>query len=300
MSYIIISGRTVDEAIEEGLRQLKTTRDEVEVEVVQAPSKGFLGLIGSKEATVKLTEKVNTKDLVQKILKDEELKDLGTGNDLEDAPEEVQVRSSLKEESIKEEPVLEEVPQKEVPEEVPQENRIEESPQEEASQLEDKGEDSEEDKKTKIEKIEEFSSLVTSILGLEAQTKIQDHGDHIDVDVLGDEHKMGILIGKRGVTLDAVQYLMTRLVNQDQEDYTRVFLDTSNYRAKREKSLESLAHKSAQKVLKYGRNVRLEAMNAAERRIIHAALQDVDGVMTHSEGRDPHRRVIIQKQRDYE
>lgn len=300
MSYIIISGRTVDEAIEDGLRQLKTTRDEVEVEVVQAPSKGFLGLIGSKEATVKLTEKVNTKDLVQKILKDEELKDLGTGNDLEDAPEEVQVRSSLKEESIKEEPVLEEVPQKEVPEEVPQENRIEESPQEEASQLEDKGEDSEEDKKTKIEKIEEFSSLVTSVLGLEAQTKIQDHGDHIDVEVLGDEHKMGILIGKRGVTLDAVQYLMTRLVNQDQEDYTRVFLDTSNYRAKREKSLESLAHKSAQKVLKYGRNVRLEAMNAAERRIIHAALQDVDGVMTHSEGRDPHRRVIIQKQRDYE
>lgn len=300
MSYIIISGRTVDEAIEEGLRQLKTTRDEVEVEVVQAPSKGFLGLIGSKEATVKLTEKVNTKDLVQKILKDEELKDLGRNNDLEDAPEEVQVRSSLKEESIKEEPVLEEVPQEEVLEEVPQENRIEESPQEEASQLEDKGEGSEEDKKTKIEKIEEFSSLVTSILGLEAQTKIQDHGDHIDVEVLGDEHKMGILIGKRGVTLDAVQYLMTRLVNQDQEDYTRVFLDTSNYRAKREKSLESLAHKSAQKVLKYGRNVRLEAMNAAERRIIHAALQDVDGVMTHSEGRDPHRRVIIQKQRDYE
>ena len=291
MSYIIISGRTVDEAIEEGLRQLKTTRDEVEVEVVQAPSKGFLGLIGSKEATVKLTEKVNTKDLVQKILKDEELKDLGTNNDLEDAPEKVQIRSSLKEESIKEEPVLEEVPQ---------ENRIEESPQEEASQLEDKGEDSEEEKKTKIEKIEEFSSLVTSVLGLEAQTKIQDHGDHIDVEVLGDEHKMGILIGKRGVTLDAVQYLMTRLVNQDQEDYTRVFLDTSNYRAKREKSLESLAHKSAQKVLKYGRNVRLEAMNAAERRIIHAALQDVDGVMTHSEGRDPHRRVIIQKQRDYE
>lgn len=291
MSYIIISGRTVDEAIEEGLRQLKTTRDEVEVEVVQAPSKGFLGLIGSKEATVKLTEKVNTKDLVQKILKDEELKDLGTNNDLEDAPEEVQVRSSLKEESIKEEPVLEEVPQ---------ENLVEESPQEEASQLGDKGEDSEEEKKTKIEKIEEFSSLVTSVLGLEAQTKIQDHGDHIDVEVLGDEHKMGILIGKRGVTLDAVQYLMTRLVNQDQEDYTRVFLDTSNYRAKREKSLESLAHKSAQKVLKYGRNVRLEAMNAAERRIIHAALQDVDGVMTHSEGRDPHRRVIIQKQRDYE
>lgn len=300
MSYIIISGRTVDEAIEEGLRQLKTTRDEVEVEVVQAPSKGFLGLIGSKEATVKLTEKVNTKDLVQKILKDEELKDLGTGNDLEDAPEEVQVRSSLKEESIKEEPVLEESPQEEVLEEVPQENLIEESPQEVAFQLEDKGEDSEEEKKTKIEKIEEFSSLVTSVLGLEAQTKIQDHGDHIDVEVLGDEHKMGILIGKRGVTLDAVQYLMTRLVNQDQEDYTRVFLDTSNYRAKREKSLESLAHKSAQKVLKYGRNVRLEAMNAAERRIIHAALQDVDGVMTHSEGRDPHRRVIIQKQRDYE
>lgn len=300
MSYIIISGRTVDEAIEEGLRQLKTTRDEVEVEVVQAPSKGFLGLIGSKEATVKLTEKVNTKDLVQKILKDEELKDLGTNNDLEDAPEEVQVRSSLKEESIKEEPVLEESSQEEVLEEVRQENRIEESPREEASQLGDKGEGSEEEKKTKIEKIEEFSSLVTSILGLEAQTKFQDHGDHIDVEVLGDEHKMGILIGKRGVTLDAVQYLMTRLVNQDQEDYTRVFLDTSNYRAKREKSLESLAHKSAQKVLKYGRNVRLEAMNAAERRIIHAALQDVDGVMTHSEGRDPHRRVIIQKQRDYE
>ena len=141
---------------------------------------------------------------------------------------------------------------------------------------------------------------LSTVLGLDVETRVEKKEDYLDVEILGDENKLGIVIGKRGVTLDAIQYLMTRIVNKDQDEYTRVFLDTSNYRAKREKTLISLAEKTAKKVLRTGRNVRMEPMNAAERRIIHAAIQDIDGVMTYSEGRDPHRRVTIQKQRDYD
>lgn len=152
----------------------------------------------------------------------------------------------------------------------------------------------------KEEKILLFVEKLSQVFDLEMDTRIEEKEESLEVEILGDENKLGIVIGKRGVTLDAIQYLMTRMVNKDQDEYTRVLLDTSNYRAKREKTLVSLAEKTANKVLKTGRNIRLEPMNAAERRIIHSALQDKEGIMTYSEGRDPYRRVTIQKQRDYD
>lgn len=280
MSYVIISADTVEEAIEEGLKKLNTSREKVEVEVLQEASKGFLGLIGSKEATIKLTTKVDTKNFVRSILQDEELKGIETDDEISSTQE--------VEDSEEKSPVVEEKLEKDWEEKAKKD--LEKTTKESSTYTF-------EDQK---EKILELMEYLSTVLGLDVETRVEKKEDYLDVEILGDENKLGIVIGKRGVTLDAIQYLMTRIVNKDQDEYTRVFLDTSNYRAKREKTLISLAEKTAKKVLRTGRNVRMEPMNAAERRIIHAAIQDIDGVMTYSEGRDPHRRVTIQKQRDYD
>ncbi|MDR1796075.1 MAG: protein jag [Clostridiales Family XIII bacterium] len=113
------------------------------------------------------------------------------------------------------------------------------------------------------------------------------------IEVKGEDVRM--VIGKRGQTLDSLQYLANLVANKDNEDYKRVVIDVEGYRSRREKTLEELAVKLAKKVLKTGRNARLEPMNPYERKVIHATLQHVDGVMTKSEGEEPYRRVIIEK-----
>ena len=104
---------------------------------------------------------------------------------------------------------------------------------------------------------------------------------------------MRLVIGRRGETLDALQYLTGLVVNKGREDYYRITLDTENYRQKREEALVKLANKLAAKAVKYRRNVSLEPMNPYERRIIHSALQSYDGVTTYSTGSEPNRKVII-------
>lgn len=274
MSYVITSADSVEKAIEDGLKKLNTTRDKVEVEILQEASKGFLGLIGSKEATVKLTTIVDPKNLVRSILQDEELDEIEPLEESQDSSQELYEDKKVNEE------VCQEAPKE--PETSVKENSKQMTYQE------------------KEEKILLFVEKLSQVFDLEMDTRIEEKEESLEVEILGDENKLGIVIGKRGVTLDAIQYLMTRMVNKDQDEYTRVVLDTSNYRAKREKTLVSLAEKTANKVLKTGRNIRLEPMNAAERRIIHSALQDKEGIMTYSEGRDPYRRITIQKQRDYD
>ena len=127
----------------------------------------------------------------------------------------------------------------------------------------------------------------------------------LDVDVTGKMGKeaiylniqgkdSGTIIGKRGQTLDAIQYLVSLVVNKDQNKYTRVVVDAENYRAKREKTLESLAFRLANKVARSKRSVKLEPMNPYERKVIHASLQNHPKVTTRSEGEDPYRRVIIE------
>lgn len=113
----------------------------------------------------------------------------------------------------------------------------------------------------------------------------------VDIDLSGDE--MGVLIGKRGQTLDSLQYLANRVANKHQEGYVRVKLDTENYRARREETLRHLAKNIAHKVKRNRRPVALEPMNPYERRIIHSALQSDPYVMTHSEGEEPFRKVVI-------
>ena len=115
--------------------------------------------------------------------------------------------------------------------------------------------------------------------------------DALSIHMIGDT--LGILIGRRGETLDALQYLTSLQVNKGREGYIRVTLDTENYRAKREDSLRRLAQRMANRAVKTGRKVVLEPMNPYERRVLHTALQNSDVVTTHSEGEEPNRRVVI-------
>jgi spoIIIJ-associated protein len=114
---------------------------------------------------------------------------------------------------------------------------------------------------------------------------------NMDVDLSGDD--MGVLIGKRGQTLDSLQYLVSLVVNKDSEEYIRVKVDTEDYRNRRKETLENLAKNIAYKVKRTKRTVSLEPMNPYERRIIHSALQNDKYVTTHSEGEEPFRRVVV-------
>lgn len=139
----------------------------------------------------------------------------------------------------------------------------------------------------------EFVDGILEKMGINGEAFIDKNSeeDHIRLDIRGED--MGAVIGRRGDTLDAIQYLTSLSVNRDLEEHVRVSIDTENYRQKREESLERLARKIAGKVMKYKKNMTLEPMNPYERRIIHAALQDYKGITTYSTGSEPNRRVVV-------
>lgn len=268
--YLIKTGKTVDEAVSEALTELNKTRDEVEVEIIEEASKGFLGLIGNKEATVKVTVIKDAKEIVREIFSDME-------------PEKSQKVET------EEKPIVEEkIQSKAEPEK--EENPVSE-------QKSDTDNDDFIEKTDKI--VFDFIGKVMSTLDIEYEIEIERVDNFLKVNILGDEDKLGIVIGKRGVTLDSIQYILSLLVNKHSDNFIRVIVDASNYRKKREKTLTELAERMAEKVVRTGRNIRLEPMNAQERRIIHYALQSFEGVTTHSEGRDPYRKVVIQKEVKY-
>lgn len=133
-------------------------------------------------------------------------------------------------------------------------------------------------------------------LTVSVDIKYDEEARSLDVDLSGDE--MGILIGKRGQTLDSLQYLISLVVNKDIEDYVKVKVDTENYRQRRKETLENLAKNIAYKVKRTRKPVSLEPMNPYERRIIHSALQGDKYVTTHSEGDEPYRRVVVTLKKD--
>lgn len=144
--------------------------------------------------------------------------------------------------------------------------------------------------KQKIAK--EFLTELFDTMDLDVDVETTQDDEFLRINLSGP--KMGVLIGRRGQTLDAIQYLTSLVVNKGNDDYTRIIVDTENYRDKRKQTLEALADKMAKKAKKFRRRVSLEPMNPAERRIIHARLQDNPDVYTYSEGQDPYRRVVIQ------
>ena len=151
-------------------------------------------------------------------------------------------------------------------------------------------------KDTPAIRAEEFLKNVTELMGLTVTFEITETEEALLINMQGDNQ--GILIGHRGETLDAIQQLTNYAVNTGSDKRIRIQMDAENYRAKREQSLESLAGKVAAKVAKYRRSVTLEPMNAYERHVIHAALQDVKGVTTYSIGTEPNRRVVVAYDRE--
>ena len=273
MNYVIKTGKSVDEAVREALSELNISRENAEIEVLDEGQKGFLGLIGSKDATVKVWQKEDeTKSILNEIFNEEiesEKSQDAVQNDVELEIENNEVSSN---------------DEKEVQEVI----NVEES----LKNIEEENEEI-------LATAREFISKILDTLELENIVEMELDDNTLNINVNGDENRLGILIGKRGVTLDSIQYILNLLVNKKSSRYIRVNLDSSGYREKRKETLINLANKMANKVTKTGRSVKLEPMNSYERKIIHTALQDYEGVLTHSEGKDPFRKVVIQKERKY-
>lgn len=267
---IRVSAKTVDDAITEALIQLGVTSDRLEYEVIEKGSAGFLG-IGMKQAVIEARRKPE--------------------------PKEEKVEEPVVEEPVRVEPKKVEAvqPQKAAAEkkaDEPQKAAFEKAVEKEAKEEVKKETKLVEVQPQTIKAVEDFLKNTMKAMDMEVELKTEiDQDGALCVDMSG-EH-MGILIGKRGQTLDSLQYLANRVANKHQEGYVRVKLDTENYRARREETLRHLAKNIAHKVKRNRRPVALEPMNRYERRIIHSALQSDPYVMTHSEGEEPFRKVVI-------
>ena len=266
--YITVSAKTLDDAITEALVQLGVTSDRLDYIVVEKGSEGFLG-IGRKQAVIKARRKREEKPV-------------------EETVEESKVETPVKEE-VKPEKKTEKKPAKEhshtkknVREEKP-EVKSEPKKEVELAKVEPQT----------IETCEKFIYDVMNAMGMDdvKVTSVVDEEGALSINMEGSN--MGILIGKRGQTLDSLQYLTNRVANKMQDGYVRVKLDTEDYRRRRKETLENLAKNIASKVKRTRKTGSLEPMNPYERRIIHSALQSDPAVSTHSEGEEPYRRVVV-------
>ncbi len=313
MKQFEAAAKTVEEAIEIGLQELGVSIGDVDVQVVEEGSKGLFGLFGSRPAKVRLTVKASEEDPLGDLL--EEKKPAKAKKNPEKKPEQNPEKQAEKEQEKKEEePATESKPTPEKKKEKkPAEKKTEPVKAEEAPA------DNEEKEPAKKEKAEvrpmekpevtmipaeeltedspagiahAFLMELTKLMGVDVTI---DMGTDAEGNIYGyiNGDTLGVLIGRRGETLDAVQYLTSLKVNRGREGYVRVTLDTENYRAKREDTLIRLANRMANRALRTGRKVSLEPMNPYERRIIHYALQQKEGVSTHSEGDEPNRHVVI-------
>ena len=284
--YITVSAKNLDDAITEALVQLGVTSDRLDYIVVENGSAGFLG-IGMKQAVIKARRKVEEKP-VEEIVKEEPVKEVKK----EKAPAKParEWKEKKKKPERKAEKPVKEEPVKPVKEE---KEKVAEEPVKEAEVPEKK-----EPELVKVEQqtIETCEKFIYDVLNAMDMTDVKvtstiDEEGALSIDMEGSN--MGILIGKRGQTLDSLQYLTNRVANKMQDGYVRVKLDTEDYRRRRKETLENLAKNIAAKVKRTRRTVSLEPMNPYERRIIHSALQADPAVSTHSEGEEPYRRVVV-------
>lgn len=271
MDYITVSAKNLDDAITEALIQLGVTSDQLDYEVIEKGSAGFLG-IGMKQAVIKARKKVVV----------EEKKEI----------EEVEIP---KEEPVKEYPKKE--PKKKNiskdRKEKKEKKEKHDEPVKESSAAERKEVELAKIEPQTIEACEKFIYDVLNAMDMKdvKVTSTVDEEGALSIDMEGSN--MGILIGKRGQTLDSLQYLTNRVANKMQDGYVRVKLDTEDYRRRRKETLENLAKNIAYKVKRTKRPVSLEPMNPFERRVIHSALQNDKYVSTHSEGEEPYRHVVV-------
>ena len=281
MDYSEKWGVDVEEAVKLALMDLKVSRDEVEVTVLEEPSKGFFG-IGSKLAKVRVEKKKKPE------------------------PEPVAVKPAAEADAVKERPARETRPREKEQKSnkknhkeskgsksnrAPKEQKPREQKSREVKEIASIVD------KSKLHDIEDHEALrflkeVTEKMGLDLSIRAMAGDDMVYLEMDGKDS--GTVIGKRGQTLDSIQYLTSLVVNKNSEKYIKVVVDAENYRAKRQKTLEQLANRLAAKVIKTKKYVRLEPMNPYERKVIHATLQQNRNITTRSEGEEPYRRVVIE------
>lgn len=296
------SGKTVKDAIQNGLAELGCTQDEVETSIIDMGSPGLFGMFG-KPAKVRLTVKGedHSLDIEMPVF----TLDQGTqsnrkrGEKKPKAEAPAAAEPAATQEKAAEEPAQQ--PPKEKRERKKGARREKEAahePQAEPVTVAAPAEPAEPFVATEEANLSDtartardFLKGLTDHMGVEAQIEVCESAQQLRMQLSGES--MSILIGRRGETLDALQYLTSLNVNRGREEYLRVSLDTENYRAKREEALRKLAVRMANRAKKSGRRVALEPMNPNERRILHSALQNDPEVTTHSEGEEPYRRVII-------
>ena len=292
MEYIEVTGKSVEEAITNACTKLGIPSDKLDYEVIDKGNSGFLGIFNSKPAKIKAREK-QEESVVEQVKAEEPKKSIEARVHTEkkfekkaDNFKKAEPKKEFKAESKKEYKPADNHKNAEV-KEAP---KAEEKPKAEPFTAE---------QKEVIKKdIQTFLNNMFGAMNMEVKADItfDDEENSVNVDLSGDN--MGVLIGKRGQTLDSIQYLTSLVINKNSEKYVRVKLDTENYRKRRKETLESLAKNIAYKVKRSRRPVSLEPMNPYERRIIHSALQADKFVSTRSEGEEPFRHVVVYLERE--
>ncbi len=297
-----VSARTIEEAVSQGLEHLGVSLGDVKVDVIEEGSKGLFGLFGSRPAKVRLTLMEDDQpvenvahSILADVLKEEEPKQQQLKAPEKAAAKPEKAEKPAKPVKAKKEAAEGEEAEKPAPKpRKPREPKAAKAPKEPKEPVEAKEivPAEQADRETAAGRAQEFLQDLTKLMGVNVSVAVAtDEEGNVRVNMDGDT--LGILIGRRGETLDALQYLTSLRVNRGQSNYTRVTLDTEGYRAKREEALVRLANRMANRAQKTGRKVSLEPMNPYERRILHSALQDHPAVTTHSEGEEPNRHVVI-------
>ena len=307
--YIQFSAKTKSEAITKACIELGVSSDQLEIQVISEGSNGFFG-IGSKPAVIKVRK-------IESVSEEEEMKEIVETVKLDSFKEEAPVQEEKKTEAIKPvkkeikepkavsekprqpKPVKERAAKEKQPREFrePKEKQVREKttkPVKPVEILTDPEEIKEVENRAKVFLRDVFASMNLGEVEITSEYNTTDGS--LEVDFEGED--MGILIGKRGQTLDSLQYLTSLVVNKGKSNYIRVKLDTEDYRRRRKETLENLARGIAYKVKKTRKPVVLEPMNPYERRIIHSALQGNKFVETVSEGEEPYRHVVVKLKRN--
>ncbi len=288
MDEIRVSAKTVDDALTEALIQLRTTSDQVEYEVIEKGTSGFLG-IGAKQAVINVRRKRPEKKEYKPEVREERSYEPKPESPLKEKEPEV-IKSAEKKPAKKAEKPVEKEERK------PQEKAAKEEPEtmpakkeKQISPLTDAEEEA------ILEKAKSFLSDIFKAMNMEVEIEatVEKNTRLLNINLNGEN--MGILIGKHGQNLNSLEYLVRLVINKNHhgDEYIHVKMDTENYRRRRKNTLEILARNMAYKVKKTRRSVVLEPMNPYERRVIHSALQHDRFVETHSEGEEPNRRVVI-------
>lgn len=322
--FITVTAKTVKDAVLEASLKLETFRDNIEYEVIEEGSTGFLGF-GGKKAVIKARKKTTVEDILEGEPAGEAKKEEKTyvkPERKEFKREKKEVKEQKKEFKKETKREFKEVKKEEKREEKQEKSFVLESEDTKIHQEPEEGyhggfessyhhaseEEASERHERKVavlnpeeqeeakQKAEKFLKDVFASIDMEVGISVSYVDEMVDVELSGDD--MGILIGKRGQTLDSLQYLTSLVVNKGTPGYIRVKVDTENYRSRRKETLENLAKNIAFKVKRTRRPVFLEPMNPYERRIIHSALQNDPYVTTHSEGEEPYRKVVVTLKRN--